>query len=339
MIVTPTSPRVKNRDPQPPIGVIASLVGGFELVNKQLLLAMFPLVLDVFFWVGPQLTLKPAIDAFARQLATMAAGAPTDSLLAQTAVNWQQLSANSDSLNLFWALSTAPLGLPSMMTWRVSETGAAHWLGVWGANSILLDLILFFFLTVAGFFLGALYFECIAQQTRDGRISVSDVLRHIWLDWLNLIGLGLAGLVVALVLGLPAISLAVLLAMLNEVLGSAALALAFSLVFWVLVFGVFSLHAITFGRRHLFAAIWESLRLVRANLAPTTGLVATVLLLYVGLGMVWTLAPTDSWLNLIGIAGHAVVSTALVSATFVYYQDRLRWWREQSNARAVRLRA
>lgn len=330
---------MKNRDPQPPIGVIASLVGGFELVNKQLLLAVFPLLLDVFFWLGPQLTLKPTIDAIARQLASMAAGAPADSLLGQTAANWQQLSIGADGMNLFWALSTAPLGLPSMMTWRVGEAGAAHWLGVWGVDSIGLNLILFLLLTIAGFFLGAVYFECIAQQTRDGRISVSEMLRHVWLDWVNLIGLGFAALIVAVVLGLPAISLAVLLAMVNEVLGSAALALAFSLVFWVLVFGVFSLHAITVGRRHLFAAIWESLRLVRANLAPTTGLVATVLLLYVGLGMVWTLAPADSWLNLVGIAGHAVVSTALVSATFVYYQDRLRWWREQANARAVRLRA
>ena len=86
------------------------------------------------------------------------------------------------------------------------------------------------------------------------------------------------------------------------ILGSAALALTFSLVFWVLVFGLFTPHAITLGQRGLFPALWESLSLVRRNLGPTTGMVATVLLLYVGLGLVWTLAGEYRFACL--VAGH-----------------------------------
>ncbi|HRE28371.1 MAG TPA: hypothetical protein PK954_17140, partial [Anaerolineales bacterium] len=107
----------------------------------------------------------------------------------------------------------------------------------------------------------------------------------------------------------------------------------------LLVFGIFALHGITLGRRNLFVSLWESIRLVQMNLAPTIGLVTVVMLLYFGLGSVWALAPTDSWINVIGIAGHAVVSTALVAATFVYYQDRMRWWQELRSGRAARLRA
>jgi hypothetical protein len=44
-----------------------------------------------------------------------------------------------------------------------------------------------------------------------------------------------------------------------------------------------------------------------------------------GLNMVWQVAPEDSWLMLISIIGHAFVTTGMLSASFVYYQDINRW--------------
>jgi hypothetical protein len=43
---------------------------------------------------------------------------------------------------------------------------------------------------------------------------------------------------------------------------------------------------------------------------------------------VWNLPAPDSWVTLAGIGGHAFVSTGLVTATFVFYKDRYRWWVE-----------
>ena len=337
--MNPSGQRILKRDPQPPLGVIASLVGGFETVNRQLWLILPPLLLDLFFWLGPQLSIKPMVDTIARDLQNMALGAPPGSLISQSAQNWQQFTTVSESINLFWALSTAPLGVPSMMAWRTSEAVSTHWLGVMGVGNPLINLILLVALSTIGLFAAAIYFEGIAQAVRDGRFDLIALLRRVGLVWVYLIGFAICVLVVSAVLGVPAFAFSMLLAALNNVLGSAALALTFSLVFWVLVFGLFTPHAITLGQRGLFSALWESLALVRRNLGPTTGLVATVLLLYVGLGLVWTLAPADSWMNLIGVLAHAVVSTALVTATFVYFQDRSRWQREQTATRTVRLRA
>ncbi|MBL8096881.1 MAG: hypothetical protein JNL73_22075 [Anaerolineales bacterium] len=337
--MTPPSGRTLNREPQPPIGVISALVGGFETVNKQLLLALLPLLLDLFLWLGPQLSIKPLADDAGRQLQEMAAGAPTDSLAAQLAGQWQQIGTQADGVNLFGLLSTAPLGLPSVMARRIAVVDATHVLGVWGVTNGLVYVFLLVVLPVLGVFAGALYFGGIAQQVRDGRIDWLALAGRVWLDWAQLLGFGLAALLVTLLLGVPAVALALLLTALNQVIGSAALALAFSLVFWLMVFGVFGPHGITLSKRNLFAAIWDSLRLVRVSLAPTVGLVTAVILLYFGLGAIWTLAPVNSWLNVIGIAAHAVVSTALVAATFVYYQDRVRWWRETLATRMARLRA
>jgi hypothetical protein len=39
------------------------------------------------------------------------------------------------------------------------------------------------------------------------------------------------------------------------------------------------------------------------------------------------------------VAGHALISTALIAATFVFYQDRYRWWMEVRRGLAARAEA
>jgi hypothetical protein len=40
------------------------------------------------------------------------------------------------------------------------------------------------------------------------------------------------------------------------------------------------------------------------------------------------LPPTGSWLAVVGIMGHALISTALIASTCVFFKDRYRYWRE-----------
>ena len=49
------------------------------------------------------------------------------------------------------------------------------------------------------------------------------------------------------------------------------------------------------------------------------------MLLNQGLNMLWQVPPENSWLMLISIIGHAFVTTGMLSASFVYYQDMNRW--------------
>jgi hypothetical protein len=59
---------------------------------------------------------------------------------------------------------------------------------------------------------------------------------------------------------------------------------------------------------------------------PTSGL---FLLLYIiisqGLAFLWRSPADNSWLTLVGIAGHAFITTALLSASFIYYRDMNAW--------------
>jgi uncharacterized membrane protein YdcZ (DUF606 family) len=59
---------------------------------------------------------------------------------------------------------------------------------------------------------------------------------------------------------------------------------------------------------------------------PTSGLfVLSVILLTTGLNYLWSVPPDDSWMLLVGIAGHAFITTALLAASFVYYRDMNAW--------------
>jgi hypothetical protein len=53
--------------------------------------------------------------------------------------------------------------------------------------------------------------------------------------------------------------------------------------------------------------------------------VLSVFLLSRGLSYLWLAPASDSWLMLVGIAGHAFISTTLLAASFVYYRDMNNW--------------
>jgi hypothetical protein len=59
---------------------------------------------------------------------------------------------------------------------------------------------------------------------------------------------------------------------------------------------------------------------------PTSALfVFSTFILTTGLNYLWSVPSSDSWMTLIGIAGHAFITTALLAASFVYYRDMNGW--------------
>jgi hypothetical protein len=50
-----------------------------------------------------------------------------------------------------------------------------------------------------------------------------------------------------------------------------------------------------------------------------------------GMNLIWTIPQPDSWLLLIGITGHAFITTSLISASFILYQQYLSWISETKN--------
>lgn len=313
---------------------MASITSGFESVSTRLELVLLPVALDLFLWLGPHLSIKPLTSQSLRLLTELFRDLPDQAMAEQMLDVWRQLlTMAGDSVNLFSTLSIPLLGLPSLLK---TQSTAMTPLGrplVWSLDNVWAAMLVWGAFTLAGLLLGALYFGGIAQQVRDARLSPGLLFRQMWGDWARLTALALLTVIVVFVIALPAALAAGLLALFSPVLGDIVQFFASTLILWAIVFGAFTLHGLILQRRGLFGALWDSLRLVYNNLSSTAGLFAVVVVLNLGLGYVWRLPTEDSWYLLIGVGGHALLYTALITATFVYYKDRYRWWVEMQQAK------
>ncbi len=347
-----------HKTPQPPLGIVAALAAGFETVNSRLELVLLPLALDLFLWLGPHLSIRTLVVEFVGWLRPTAdADAATARGLAALR---ETLLAYASRFNLFSALSTTPLlntiflwllgelgldpnrlaqaqnsilgviplGLPSLMAGRAPELHPAGPALLWPVTDGLQYLVLLGAFIIVGLFLGALYFGGIAQQVRDARVSPNRLLRQVWGDWARLTALTAFLLLVLAFMGVPALLLTGFALLVNPLIGSLMAAIITMTIVWVMFYLGFTLPGIVMQRRGLFGAVWDSVRLVQVSLPQTAGLYFAIMAISVGLSLVWNLPPDDSWLMLIGVVGHAVVSTALVAATFAFYKDRYRYWAE-----------
>ena len=130
------------------------------------------------------------------------------------------------------------------------------------------------------------------------------------------------GLIMLLI---PVMLVLTLLTFLSPALASGAFFVLLILSFWLIVPLFFTPHGIFVRKQNAFYSIFTSLRMARFTL-PTSGLfVLSVILLTTGLNYLWSVPPDDSWMLLVGIAGHAFITTALLAASFVYYRDMNTW--------------
>jgi hypothetical protein len=106
-------------------------------------------------------------------------------------------------------------------------------------------------------------------------------------------------------------------------LGFLAWMLGVGIASYVALHLLFVVHGILLGERGLLQATWESIVLIHTQFPAVVGLVVLVLVIYAGLGFVWSLPSGESWLLSVGILGNACIATGLIAATFVFYQERI----------------
>ena len=322
--------------PKPPVGIIDSITSGFEVVNGRLVLALFPLALDVFLWLGPKLSIQPLLPPLLTGLQSFYAYSGDPNITQQFDLVKTALNEFGAQYNVFSALSTAPLGVPSFMGGpRPEAMPAGVPVVTWPINQPLLFVLLFGVLTLAGLFLGALYFGGIAQQVREARLDVLKLLQQVWPDWIRLTVFLVLMLVIVGIVTFPILMVSSLISLFSPLIGAVVSALAVTVIMWLVFYVGFTVQGIVLMRRGLFGAMWDSLRVAQGSFAHAAGLYILVVVINLGLGALWSLASPSSWVMLAALGGHALVSTALVAATFVFYKDRYRWWAEMRQARAA----
>jgi hypothetical protein len=100
------------------------------------------------------------------------------------------------------------------------------------------------------------------------------------------------------------------------------------LIIWVLLPLIFSPHGIYTYHFNILTSMLSSIRLVRYFLPGTGIFLLTAVLLSQGLDILWKFPPETSWMTLIGIFGHAFVTTSLIASSFIYYRGGISWMKE-----------
>ncbi len=315
------APRIETQTLPPPPGIIGSLRTGFDAIAGHVTVILMPLALDVLLWLGPRLSMDRMFQAALQQFGTAIPGGnakPED--IASSLDMWGKFF---QSFNLLGILRTFPIGISSLMS------GVMPTQTPWGAATVLevgsfLQLVLLVFgLIFAGGVLGGLYFRWVAiiatpgaapeARTPLGRaIGQSVLYAAIW----SLVGV---------VVGLPLVFLLMVLFLINSLLGQGVLLLLGFLSMWLVVPIFFSPHGIFVRKENALTSILSGFQMTRFTLPTSSLFVLTILLLAVGLNFLWSKPAENSWLALVGIGGHAFITTALLASSFVYYDNMTSW--------------
>ena len=309
----------------PPPGVIASLQAGFNVVSNHIALIALPVVLNSFLWLGPRLSVGKWYGNLtadwinllkqngfpAKDLATYTENAPAfvDFMMK---LNW-----------LSW-LRTLPIGIPALMLDIPSKLPVATPLGiqsvmqlpsfVFVAGSVLL-------LTFIGWLGGGLYFQIVAGASLGEKEAGISLLRAFAQTILLSVIWGIGSVVIIL----PLLLVFTVLTQISALIAQVVFFIVLFFMFWLVVPLFFTPHGIFVRKQNAVVSIMSSLRMSRFTLPTSSMFVLSVFLLSRGLGYLWSVPSSDSWLLLIGIVGHAFISTTLLAASFVYYRDMNNW--------------
>jgi hypothetical protein len=309
--------------PSPP-NIITAIRSGFDVIANRIYLILIPILLDVWLWLGPHLQIKGFAGSFLETLkATGELSAANNNNV--VLVDPEVLQAAVERINLMTLIRSYPIGVPSLISGMLPVEAPVDSLVFIDIASPGLMLVLWLLLSLIGIVVGTFYFLLIAQAVFDQRV----LLKKAIMEWpkrlAQVILLTLAAVLIVLVLLIPSTCILSFVTMGGIPVSQIGLIILVGMLLWVLFPLAFTPHGIfTFGINFL-SAVQRSILVTRITL-PSTGLFFLVILaISQGLDVLWRVPGESSWFELVGLAGHAFVSSALLAATFIYFRDAYVW--------------
>jgi hypothetical protein len=326
-----------------PLGLIDTLSSGFKVVQRRPWLVLFPILLDLWLWLGPRWSIQPLVNSLLGLWRPETL--PADMATAMEPYR-ELLVAGGASYNLWWLVDNNPTWLHTALPGLAEPARLGADPGVITAPSLAL-LLWAPLLLLLGAALGSLFLAAVASQVSALRpvqpedpAAADQAQRPSGASfWLRR---ALRTLVLAVVLGLLALALLMLTSFLLSLIltpillispqaGAGAASVAslligwFTLVAYIMLY--FVLAAVVSDGVGLRQALWRSFNVVYRNFWTTVGLLLLTTLILWGFGLIWQrLAAASPVGVLAAIAGNAVLVTGLTAARLIYYQERSARW-------------
>ena len=309
--------------PTPP-NLIKAFRNGFDAIANHIGLILIPMGIDLFLWFGPHIQVKTLLGRFLAQLNSMPVTGTEETVeaLRLSQAFWEEIAQR---INLFSALRSIPVGVPSLMVSRQPITTpvgtpifteAASFAAVFGS---------WFFFSLIGLLVGTLYFITISQVSFSGKVSWRETVYNLPTAALKVIALTLFWLGLLVAISIPASCLITMIVLTG--LGGTSLPLLIftGILLWVFFPLIFSPHGIFASQRTVWGSVTDSVRLTRMTLPSTGLLILVIVFVSEGTDYLWNVPADTSWITLLAVTGHAFVTTGLLAASFIYYRDAMRW--------------
>jgi hypothetical protein len=316
------------RPPAKPIGVLAAFVTGFERIAEQPILIAPPLLLDLFLWLGPRLSLSALFRQAAAATATLSSGDPV--LRQQAAPLTESLEVLADRFNLFSALNSVPVGIPSLMAGRLPVENALGNVTRLELQDPLAILGVWVVLTIVGLGLGAMYHRGLAR-----RVAPTENLAPPWKAWFGFILLAVTVYIGGFVWAMATVLAAAIVGIILPLFSAGVVLIGLSLLFWIGTYLAFTPHGIIRYRLGVIQAMLESAMVVRWNTLSALGFIGAAIGVSWLTNLVWDLPQAASWFSILGLLGHAFVSAMIIVGSYAFYQARHEWLTAVRNALAV----
>jgi hypothetical protein len=301
-------------------GVIDTLSAGYGVVNRHPWLLLLPILLDLFLWLGPQLSIGRLVGRTLSRTLPLGPNGAAARMLDEA--QQRDLVELAEGFNLLSALAPSTLGLPSFVaTLGVRDPLNSVAVQSWGEA-----LLILVGSTLGGMLLGALFYAVLAQEVREGRVSPARVPLLAVRSWGRVLLYLLLVFGVALLFGLPIGVLAVGAATFSPALGSLVLSTVLLGIVWVGIYLYFVPDAIFLSQVGPLQAIKNSVAVVRTSFWAAVGIILLITLVLLGMGRVWELASSSidgPWGLGLGILGNAYIASGLIAASMAFYKERI----------------
>lgn len=307
----------------PPPGVVGSLRAGFDAIASNLPVILLPLVLDLFLWLGPRLRVDRLFRPLFEEMSRYArfSGLPSSDINTLQE-NTSQFLTQLQQYNLLTTLRTFPIGVFSLLSGNLTNQTPLGSSLVIQVDSLFTLLGWIILLTLVGWVSGALFFRWVSLIVVD---PSQPTQFHLSKSVLQTILLSVLSIILAIMIGMPLVVVIALVITASPLLAQGLLLVLGLLSMWLIVPAFFTPHGIFMHQKNAITSISASLRMARFTLPNSSLFVLSVLLIAYGLNFLWNIPSPDSWMTLVGIAGHAFITTSLLAASFIYYRDMQIW--------------
>lgn len=311
------------------MGVIDALSAGFHAVSRHLWLILPPVVLDLFLWLGPRLSVRPLLERWLNAWQTVMAPGSSQAAWPAAGLIGEMMRNGDREMNLLLLLTNRLLGQPSLAL-LLPDGG---WGGVIEIHSALAAAAGFLAFTAIGLFITTLYLSLIVSQLQEKGPDWTGFGRRLARRWAQL-ALYLIALTMVIVAVSVPFSMAIVMAMwLGPTIGTALIGVVSIVLIWLglwLFLALFFVgNAVVLDDVNVATAVWRSVNVVGRNLWATIGLWLLTELITVGFSFIWQRLSTWPLGALASIVGNAYLGTGLVAASLIFYRDRYRRWQVQ----------